>query len=146
MKIHLQNISISLFLLVLIFNLFSSCKDENGCPPGSNCKYSIKINNATSLPILTYYQLNFPDTLIQENKPNFSNASGNSYCYLDSDERWEEIIRKNEKNVITIFILDYDTIQKYLWSNIRVEYKILKRFELSSDSLKKLGWTLTFNK
>jgi hypothetical protein len=114
MKIHLQKISISLFLLVLIINLCSSCKDENGCPPGSNCNYSIKVNNATSLTILTYYQLNFPDTSLQEYKPYFNNASGNSFCYLDSDEKWEEIIRKNEKNVITIFILDYDTIQKYL--------------------------------
>ena len=146
MDIKFLKVAIWLSLMVLILSFLASCKDKNGCPAGSNCQYSIKINNASNSAILTYYQLNFPDTIIQENTPNFSKATENTYCYIDSDVKWEDVIKKNVNNTITIFVLDFDTTQKYQWSAIRNEYKILKRFELSSDSLGKLGWTLTYQK
>ena len=131
-------------LLLFIIVPFSSCKD--GSPLGAEMSYRITIDNSTTKSIFTFYQLNFPDTNLQENTPFYKVALPQSVTYLQSQEKWENVINSNSHNVITIFIMDYDSLQKYGWQTMRSQYKILDRFELTTDSLQKLQWTLTYKK
>ena len=45
---------------------------------------------------------------------------------------------------ICVFILSQDTINKYTWDEIRDEYKIIKRYDLTEKNIKDMNWKINY--
>ena len=128
----------SLFFLAMIILLLMS-----NCEKLVDHVYSIKIVNDTDDYVCLYSSYKYPDTLLDSQKPNmFYTIMPNSFIYLDSKDKWEEVL---PKDVIIIYILDKDTVDTYSWEKIRDEYKILKRFDLSIEDLENSNWIITYH-
>lgn len=48
------------------------------------------------------------------------------------------------KDTLSAFIFHADTLNKFTWEEIRVGYRILKRYDLSLDDLKRMDFTITY--
>lgn len=57
---------------------------------------------------------------------------------------WEKIYKSVPNDTLSFVIFDADTLAKYPWEVIRNNYKILKRYDLSLDDLKRLNYTLYY--
>jgi hypothetical protein len=131
-------------LLTCIFTgLFvSACVKSN--PPDTTPAYLIFINNKTSNDLQVFYQLNYPDTSLQENRPITTNLSANTLGFIPSEKKWDEIINQNSHHYISFFFMASGTLVKYSWDTVRSQYIILKRMEFHLDSLRKQNWTIQY--
>jgi len=68
----------------------------------------------------------------------------NQKNYFGSIEKWEDIINKIPSRTISIFILDSNIVKTIPWDTIRNNNNYLKRYDLTTDSLNKLNWTVTY--
>lgn len=127
--------------IVLIFLSILLC--------GANCEkfidhaYIIKIQNNSSDTIQFYESYNYPDTAIDVTKPRLKMVYPSKYSSLESEKDWSEVLVP-PKDTISIFILSKDTVDKYDWEKIRVEYNILKRYDLSLSDLQNNNWMITY--
>ena len=105
-----------------------------GCLPMDQT-YSIEVKNNSSQTICVYGAYILPDTSPSQNIPDyFSIEPGKSGYLLDSkvgDEKFSRLA--SEK--LTVFFLSKDTVDKYNWSIIRNDYKILERREILEKDL-----------
>ena len=112
--------------------------------------YSIKVKNNTSHDIQVtpglgpIYMSSYHDTAISESKPHFLSIAPNDYGYLDYSEKWENVFPRLPADTLSIYIFSTDTLKAYDWSKIRSGYKVLKRYDLSLDDLRKSNWTITY--
>lgn len=112
-----------------------------GCDKLADHVYSIKIQNNTTDTIQFYASYVYPDTTIINEKPRLKMAYPSKYSYLDSKEKWEDIL---PSDTISIYILSKDTVDKYSWDLIRSGNRILKRYDLSVKDLEKQNWIVTY--
>lgn len=127
-----------MILLVLIMAALSLKSCEPCCV---DKVYSITIENKLIDTIQVYASLNYPDTSISEEKPRLKMVYPNKYSRIDSKEKWEDIL---PNNTVCVFILSKDTVDKYSWDEIRRDYNILKRHDLSIQDMKNSQWTITY--
>jgi hypothetical protein len=100
------------------------------------------ITNNTNHSISYYVGTLYPDTFIVQNKPTLRTIQPVS-SFKDSDwGTWEERFSKIEK--LSVFIFHTDTLNKYTWEEVRDNYMILKRYDLSLDDLKQCNFTVTY--
>ena len=45
---------------------------------------------------------------------------------------------------MSVFIFHTDTLNKYSWQEVRDGYKILRRYDLSLEDIKKMKWTIPY--
>ena len=62
---------------------------------------------------------------------------------IDSDN-WEEEIESLPKDTLSIFIFSTDTLNKYSWEEVRRDYKILRRYDLSIQDLELLDYKVYY--
>jgi hypothetical protein len=113
------------------------------CEPWVDHVYSIKIQNNTNDTLLFFESYSYPDTTITQSKPILKWIYPKDYSYLDSKKDWDEVLVP-PKDTISIFILSKDTIDKYRWNEIRIDYNILKRYDLSLEDLQRMNWTISY--
>lgn len=133
-----------LFSIVILICAANSCDpNEDGHWDGR-----LTIVNNSNDTIISFLQYNFPDTiLLDENAPELNNIiiTPNSLGKHYSSIKWEDHISSlNTHKTILIFINSYDTIRKYSWTQIQDDYNILRRYDLTIDSLQKLDWIITY--
>lgn len=120
-----------------------------GCP--MDRWYSIRITNNSSkdimvLPGYAKYGANeYPDTTLPVKKPSLLFVAKQDYNFLDASFEWENIINTLPSDTLTIFYFEADSINTLTWENIRTQYIILKRDDLSISDLEQRNWTLTFD-
>lgn len=146
-------IILSIFLLAT----FSKCEFI------MDIRYSLIIRNNTNHLIDIYIvqdNLNgsikpYPDTLLPKmktyiNKRNkevpilVSNIEPNMWFDESSAVSWDKTIKKLPKDTLSIFIFHSDTLNKYSWEEVRDDYKILKRYDLSIQDLEKLDFNVPY--
>lgn len=54
----------------------------------------------------------------------------------------EKLIKSLPADTLSVFIFHADTLSKYQWEEIRLDYKILRRYDLSLQNLKQLNFTI----
>jgi hypothetical protein len=121
------------------------------CDKLLNTKYAAYVKNNSDHSIGCYFSLGgkngtyYPDTIlpasnqyvIREIKP------GDRYTYY-SGTKWEEIFPSLPKDTMSVYIFHTDTLNKYIWEEIRNNNKILKRYDLSLDDLMQNNMTITY--
>lgn len=86
----------------------------------------------------------YPDTAISKLKPAFFYVAPHVRNYIGNGGKWENVFPELPKDTLSIYIFNADTLNVYDWSKIKEGYKILKRYDLSLNDLKKLNWTIYY--
>ncbi|MCD4792612.1 MAG: hypothetical protein K8R54_05215 [Bacteroidales bacterium] len=127
---------INLILLFLISCDGRELKDEN---------FQIQFINNSKHKILLSCSYNYPDTSLTETT---STGCGNIEPYstenCQNNISWQNAYSHNEFKILCFFVWDIDTIEKYGADICREEYKILKRYDYSLESLEEMNWIITF--
>ena len=130
-----------IFLFSCIILLFSQCVFNL-----EGKWHSIDFYNKSGKPICYLLSLNYflfyPDTVLPQLPQKFPDL------YKINDELHNVIMGYTEDEIysllpadtLSIFFFDPDTLAKYDWETIRKDYKILIRYDLSRQDLKKLDW------
>ena len=50
----------------------------------------------------------------------------------------------NTGKVLMVFFFDRDTILHYSWEEVRADYKVLRRYDLSLSDLEAMDWTVEY--
>ncbi|SQA93841.1 hypothetical protein [Capnocytophaga ochracea] len=66
------------------------------------------------------------------------------YFSTDSRRKWRDIFKELPKDTLSIFIFNTDTLNKYSWEEVRRDYKILKRYDLSIQDLELLDYKVYY--
>lgn len=125
-------------LIIVSILLSSTC-----CEKLVDHVYSIKIQNSANDTILFYESYDYPDTSMALEKPILTMVYPSDYSYLDNNKKWNEVL-VSPKDTISIFLLSKDIVNIYSWVEIRDEYKVLKRYDLSLDDLEQSNFTITY--
>ena len=125
-----------------IFLLLSLSLLLESCPMDYEHGFAVK-NNSNKIIVVTGGYI-LPDTLLPINH--------NKLITINKDERRSifgssvgdpdiQLLRRGE--VLTLFILDKDTVDSHSWEYIRKKNVILRRFEFNYQELKGMGFTIT---
>lgn len=125
-------------LLFAIILLIGSCEKF------ADHSYTIDIKNNSGQIINVYAVYILPDTNLSLEKPKFLEIQiGEVEELYDKDVNDQKLNRfKTEK--LTIFILSNDTLGSYSWEEIRMDNKILKRYEINEQDLVDMGGSLIY--
>ena len=103
-------------------------------------RYSMTILNNANHSIGFYLLLGswmcYPDTLLPDTDFSVAkNLKSGSWTKILAYRRWEEVVTRLSGDTMSVFIFHSDTLNKYSWEEIRSEYMILRRYDLSSDDI-----------
>lgn len=135
-----------LCFLILISSLISS-KCENSL---IEKKYSIKFVNKSNFAICPYFDRPYsnylyPDTSsISNQKPYIVNITTGKYFYYDFGGKYEQVYQYAKSYTLSFFIFNTDTLNKYPWDTIRLNYMILQRYDLSLQDLQNRNFEIEY--
>jgi hypothetical protein len=139
----MNNNNIITFLCLFLFFL-CSCGAVERCPKNDVCH--IQFINQSVSNIFVGESVYLPDTSLQ--KVDFrltSNIKPNSDYPLSTTAGWKNKIKTYCMSTKIMFVvINRDTVDKYGIDDVKANYRIEKRYELSIDSLEKLSWTITY--
>ena len=118
-------------------------------------------NNTNHIIALFVEETSYPDTSIIEIKPIVfqgrycltidakpelffvqpNSINTHDLCYRG---RLEDRYRFNKIEKLSVFIFHNDTIDKYTWEEVREDYMVLKRYDLSLKDFQNLDFTVTY--
>jgi hypothetical protein len=137
-------------MIILLIVSISFLTLSNSCENLMEKWYTIKIQNDSNNRFFVsagcerYGLFSYPDTLLPTSKPSLLSVSPNDYNNLRSMIKWEEIIKEQPENKLSIYFFNADTIDKYEWPEIKTGYKVMKRFDLSLEDFQGMNWTITY--
>jgi hypothetical protein len=129
-----------IFLFSSLLLLFSQCK--LGYDGGRYMDFYNNSGKPICYSMLWEFGILYPDTILPEKNPNpykFDKERHFSLAYNEND-----LFAKFPTDTMSIFFFDPDTLAKYEWETIREEYKILVRYDLSHNDLRKLNWRIYY--
>lgn len=126
------NCIIALFILSMI----------NSCDPKVAYVDALIIQNNSKDTIIFTYSTTYPDTSIGY----LHSVIGTGI--LPNTNQTRSIPELNNSNyehgVIEILLFDWRTVRENSWNDIQSKYLILKRYDLTLDSLKKMNNTIVY--
>lgn len=111
--------------------------------------YELDVYNNSNDTIACWFanvESTYPDTLLPEEKPSIHlellnpNEENIVYSLGVSFDEWFD----NEYDKISIYVFSKDTLDKYNWEEIRENYRLLIRYDLSYNDIKKLNYSIPF--
>ena len=123
-----------------------------GCELAMDVIYPLYIYNKTNNQYIAYYITAggkygsfYPDTLLHNsNIYIYRRIDPQKYFSTDSRRKWRDIFKELPKDTLSIFIFSSDTLNKYSWEEVRRDYKILKRYDLSIQDLELLDYKVYY--
>ena len=115
--------------------------------------YPIHIYNESEVQYIGYYFATggrygsyYPDTLLPNNNTYVynKNIKPKQHLQYDSWIKWDVTFKSLPKDTLSIFIFSSDTLNKYSWEEVRRDYKILKRYDLSIQDLELLDYKVYY--
>lgn len=130
-----------LFLIYLAFSLKS-------CTPLAEDFFSIDVVNETDTKLF-FYEANeiaqvYPDTTVVADQERLRQILPMTTASFGSGSPWDEEIERLPSDTLSVFIFSSDTLNTFPYSEIRDDYKILKRYDLSIEDLELLNFKVTF--
>jgi hypothetical protein len=125
------------------------------CIQGCNCKkfaeFPLFVQNNSTHSISVFFNDNenhkaiYPDTSISIVEQGIIAIPKGEKEAIAGSRNWESVFEVSVPNdTLSIFIIHSDTLAKYTWSEIRRDYNILKRYDLSFQDLERIGWKLQY--
>jgi hypothetical protein len=136
-------------IIVTIILLISASKCELNT---EETKYHWYVENKTNHDVksflafglysLGYIHIEYPDTVLPNwygstDSIGFNNIEPNEkqLVYASINTTWEDDVKKLSADTLSIYIFHSDTLRKYTWEQIREDYKILIRYDLSAEDI-----------
>ncbi len=139
----------NLFMLIIALIFFNqSCDDK-----GEDCHKTITFKNETADTLYVVGSTFYPDTSIYAGipnpvlDPNFTRVlpnESNSRALWDRDcleLSFKDLI---PSDTMMVYVFDAHVIETTAWDSVKVNYLVLKRYDLSLDDLKRMNWTITY--
>ncbi len=135
--------------LVVILSLFVICSYACVKQPFVDKFYTIIVTNNSSKKIRVYLadenaSKQYPDTALPTSKPALQNMGKGESCYFDSKTSWEENLKKLPSDTLSVYFISNDDYENEQWDSLRINYKILKRFDLSIENLKSNNYNISY--
>jgi hypothetical protein len=87
----------------------------------------------------------YPDTILPEKNPNpYAFKKEFHFSFGEGKINENALFALLPTDTISIFFFCPDTLANYDWTEIRKEYKILARYDLSHTDLKILNWSIHY--
>lgn len=88
----------------------------------------------------------YPDTMISSVRNGIVEVPSGERCSVaGGSATWESVYEVSVPgDTLSLFIINTDTLAKYSWSQIRNDYNILKRYDLSLGDLQRLDFEVTY--
>lgn len=87
----------------------------------------------------------YPDTILpRTNFSVFNNIMSGRKQSISLEFEWEKVILELPKDTLSVFIFHTDILNKYDWEEVRDNYMILRRYDLSLEDLKLLKRSIPF--
>lgn len=128
-------------LLVAILGIASHCHKDT---IGVDRAYKITIYNNSSNLVYYFTSFAYPDTTIPNEQNNLSGIKPKDYTYKSSTHDWDRVFAEKNASKISFFFFSPDTITKYGWDNVRNNYQVLKRKDLSLENLKSNNYKVSY--
>jgi len=102
------------------------------------------------LPISTLYGEFYPDTLLKQDTLkdySLTHVKPHSHIAHGTHFNHREIKKGNipyYNDTLMFFVFSRDTLSKYSWEEIKRDYKILKRYDITGRQLNEMGWIITY--
>lgn len=135
------------FFICLTFLLISNSRCIK---PAMDHSYVINIENNANHSIGYYfaaggkYGVFYPDSLPESNEYIIYDIREVVSPGFESHLDWKKFFNSLPKDTLSVFIFHTDTLLKYNWDEVRNGYKILSRYDLSLDDLKKINFTIKY--
>ncbi len=130
------------FLLVIsIVCMSSSCEKA---PLGAKEVSRFWIQNNSNNGVSFLISESFPDTIVPNKEGSLLMLElGNRRPY-DQNREWEDFFAQLPADTLSVFFFDNDTLAKYDFSQVRIDYNILKRKDISLQDLNSNSYTVTY--
>ena len=115
------------------------------CINGGKSRRISYYNNSVN-PISECWSYCYPDTLLPVIKPvSFVPINKEMHTsFGDLGYQEDHLFASLPADTLSIFIFDYDIIERYDWQTIRDNYTILVRYDFSQKDLQKLKWCIYY--
>jgi hypothetical protein len=127
---------------ILVLYLFSSCEETKFTVDRiiieNKSNHKIQFFAATQGSAFLY-----PDTTLPTKKEVGLVIPPGLSGYIDTGS-WEQEYTKLPSDKMSIYIFDSDTLKKYDWENVRINYRVLKRYDLTLHDLQSTDFYVTY--
>ncbi|SNR17377.1 hypothetical protein [Tenacibaculum jejuense] len=115
--------------------------------------YPLSVKNNSDHSINLYLNDNenfvsiYPDTIISNFSERISQQilSKETRYIAGGSANWESIFRVSvPSDTLSIFVIHYDSLNKYSWDEIRNNYEVLKRFDFSLQDLEHINYLIEY--
>lgn len=147
-KITLKNIRMLLLIILPIILTAESCEDRDDKIIG-NEDYRFELFNKSDRSVYIDFGYTYPDTSIGTYHVADDPVS---FKVLPDQEKsimvrccWEGIFSSQiESDTLMVFIFEASVIESTPWDTVKVNYLVLKRYDLSLQDLQSMNWTITY--
>ena len=140
----------TILLHIFLLTLLISCKDfDFAMDYESGIEIKNKSNHLIGLYIgVKEYNVEYiyPDTLLPSTNKHIKYDISKILrpgTYLPPKKE-REFFKELPKDTLSIFIFSTDTLNKYSWEEVRRDYKILKRYDLSYEDCVRLNFIVPY--
>lgn len=127
--------------LIFLFCCGSSCEKN----PFAESVLRMWVENRSNKAVSFLVSRQYPDTAIPDAYSSLRGAAPDAKNPYDFYEKsWSEVFNNLPADTLSVFVFSSDTLVKYPWQQIRSEYKILKRYDLSLSDLKNRSYTIVY--
>jgi hypothetical protein len=128
-------------LLLILFFTNSSCdKAIIG-----KTVYRIMIKNNTNGALSFALSYNYPDTIPYKEMLVYT-IDANDFGTKDNSKKWDKVIDEDiPGKKLQIFVFSVSKISpEWNWDSVITKYQVLKRYELTSQQLKDMNYTVSY--
>ncbi|WP_298900883.1 hypothetical protein [uncultured Psychroserpens sp.] len=129
--------------------LFTMLISLASCEVSMDNRYFITVENDTDETLQFHVAsenspVKYPDTILPMNMDDISLPSVTRTVNWGNSRRWEDRVDALPSDTLSIYFFHPDTLSTYSWDEIRDDYNILKRYDLSIEDLQALNFRVTY--
>ena len=132
-------------LLLLFSGMFLSMKCIR---EQDDCHFYISLNNQSDKPVYMVVTYDYPDTSMNFQNPRHQGSTyhipAKSKESVKSEPCIETNIEKSPGKKISLFIFDAGVVDATPWSQVRQNYQVLKRMDLTAEEIDNLHYSVDF--
>lgn len=130
-------------LLILIVLMASCCES-------TDIELTIRIDNNSNHAISTFIALPndvgvaYPDTTLPFNEISMQTAAPGQSNYYDFGFSGEELFSTLPSDTMSVYFFSTDTLNNNTWEEIRENYLVLRRDDLTFEDLEAMDWSIDY--
>lgn len=132
-------------LLLMVFLL--SCAGSCNKNPFTRNGIALRIENKSDEEMRFFLSKIYPDTSILSVIPGgIRMLPAREYGWYEfrSSSFFSDYMNSLPKDTLSIFVFSHDTLLKYGWDDLRLNYRIKRRYDLSLDDMERLKYIIPY--